>query len=42
MDKRFPIGKLQVPEEVTDAHVQQWLKEVGMYDSLFIILQIHN
>lgn len=31
MDKRFPIGKLQVPEEVTDAHVQQWLKEIEGY-----------
>src|SRR5690625_3090968 len=31
MDVRFPIGKLQVPEEVTLEYVQEWLKKVETY-----------
>ena|SRR5690625_2933258 len=31
MDVRFPIGKLQVPEEVTLEDVQEWLKEIETY-----------
>lgn len=28
---QFPIGQLQVPEQVTLAHVQQWLSEISTY-----------
>ena len=31
MDVKFPIGKLQVPEQVTLEHVQGWLKEIESY-----------
>lgn len=31
MDVRFPIGKLQVPEQVTLENVQVWLKEIDTY-----------
>lgn len=31
MDVRYPIGKLEVPEEVTLEHIQEWLKEIETY-----------
>jgi len=31
MDVRFPIGKLQVPENVTLENIQEWLKAIEMY-----------
>lgn len=31
MDVRFPIGKLQVPENVAVENVQEWLKEIETY-----------
>lgn len=31
MDVRYPIGKLQVPENVTLANIQEWLKEIETY-----------
>lgn len=31
MDVRYPIGQLQVPEEVTLENVQDWLKEIEIY-----------
>lgn len=31
MDVKFPIGKLQVPEQVTLEHVQKWLNEIDTY-----------
>ncbi|WP_339250263.1 YfiT family bacillithiol transferase [Sporosarcina sp. FSL W8-0480] len=31
MDVRFPIGELQVPENVTLENVQEWLKEIESY-----------
>ena len=31
MDVRFPIGKLQLPEEVTLENVQEWLKKIETY-----------
>ncbi|MFD1039334.1 YfiT family bacillithiol transferase [Virgibacillus byunsanensis] len=31
MDVRFPIGKLQVPEKVTFASIQEWLKQIETY-----------
>lgn len=31
MDVKFPIGTLQVPEKVTLADVQTWLKEIETY-----------
>ncbi|WP_332646009.1 YfiT family bacillithiol transferase [Lysinibacillus sp. 54212] len=31
MDVKFPIGELQVPEEVTLEHVQEWLKQIETY-----------
>lgn len=31
MDVKFPIGKLQVPDKVTLANVQEWLKEIETY-----------
>lgn len=35
MDVKFPIGKLQVPEEITLENIQVWLKEIETYaDSL--------
>lgn len=33
MDVKFPIGKLQVPETVTLANVQEWLAEIATYTS---------
>lgn len=33
MDVRFPIGKLQVPENVTLESVQEWLKQIETYTS---------
>ncbi|MFC2946955.1 YfiT family bacillithiol transferase [Virgibacillus sediminis] len=30
-DVRFPIGKLQVPEQVTLKNVQEWLMQIGTY-----------
>ncbi len=31
MNVKFPIGKLQVPEKVTTACIQGWLKEIETY-----------
>lgn len=31
MDVKFPIGKLQVPEQVTLEDVQEWLNEIDTY-----------
>lgn len=31
MDVRYPIGELQVPENVTLQNVQEWLKDIGTY-----------
>ncbi|WP_210468066.1 YfiT family bacillithiol transferase [Sporosarcina sp. 6E9] len=31
MDVRYPIGRLQVPEQVTVEGVQEWLKEIDTY-----------
>ncbi|MFD2637778.1 YfiT family bacillithiol transferase [Piscibacillus salipiscarius] len=31
MDVKFPIGELQVPNNVTLEHVQEWLKEIETY-----------
>lgn len=31
MDARFPIGELEVPEQVTLENVQGWLKEIETY-----------
>ncbi|MDW0115357.1 putative metal-dependent hydrolase [Sporosarcina thermotolerans] len=31
MDVRFPIGELQVPENVTLENVQEWLKDIESY-----------
>lgn len=31
MDVKFPIGELQVPENVTLQHVQEWLSEIDTY-----------
>lgn len=33
MDVRFPIGELQVPEQVTAESLQGWLKEIESYVS---------
>ena len=30
-DVRFPIGKLQVPKQVTLENIQEWLKEIETY-----------
>ncbi|MEK4249452.1 YfiT family bacillithiol transferase [Paenibacillus sp. FSL W7-1287] len=31
MDVKFPIGKLQVPDKVTQQNVQEWLQQIGSY-----------
>ena len=31
MDVRYPIGKLQVPNQVTVENIQEWLKEIETY-----------
>lgn len=31
MDVRYPIGELQVPENVSLQNVQEWLKDIGTY-----------
>jgi uncharacterized damage-inducible protein DinB len=31
MDVRYPIGKLQVPKQVTVENIQEWLKEIETY-----------
>lgn len=31
MDKKFPIGKLQVPQEVTEQDIHTWLTEIENY-----------
>ena len=31
MDVKFPIGQLQVPDEVTAEEVNEWLREIGSY-----------
>jgi uncharacterized damage-inducible protein DinB len=31
MDVRYPIGKLQVPKQVTVVNIQEWLKEIETY-----------
>lgn len=31
MDVKYPIGELQVPENVTLADVQEWLKDIEVY-----------
>lgn len=31
MDVRYPIGKLQVPENVTLENIQEWLKQIETY-----------
>ncbi|MFJ7679709.1 YfiT family bacillithiol transferase [Peribacillus sp. NPDC097198] len=31
MDVRFPIGELQVPEQVTLENIQEWLKNIETY-----------
>lgn len=31
MDVKFPIGKLQVPENVTMQHVEGWLKQIETF-----------
>lgn len=31
MDKKFPIGELEVPDKVTLDHVQEWLKQIETY-----------
>ncbi|ARD48669.1 metal-dependent hydrolase [Sporosarcina sp. P37] len=33
MDVKFPIGKLQVPEQVTQEDIQGWLGEITTYTS---------
>lgn len=30
---QFPIGKLQVPEQVKEQHIHQWLEEIDSYAS---------
>ncbi|MFC3210154.1 YfiT family bacillithiol transferase [Planomicrobium okeanokoites] len=31
MDVRFPIGPLQVPDDVKAEHIQEWLEKIGSY-----------
>lgn len=31
MDVRYPIGELQVPENITLGQVQEWLKEIETF-----------
>ncbi len=31
MDVKFPIGELQVPENLTKEHVEEWLKKIESY-----------
>lgn len=31
MDVRYPIGQLEVPENVTVEHIQEWLKKIETY-----------
>ena len=31
MDKRYPIGELQVPKKVTFENIQEWLKKIETY-----------
>jgi hypothetical protein len=31
MDVKYPIGKLQVPKQVTVENIQEWLKEIETY-----------
>ena len=31
MDVKFPIGKLQVPEQVTESDIQEWLSQIESY-----------
>lgn len=31
MDVKFPIGTLEVPEQVTPAHISKWLTDIGAY-----------
>lgn len=31
MDVKFPIGDIEIPENVTLDHIQQWLKEIKSY-----------
>ncbi|MGE7602635.1 YfiT family bacillithiol transferase [Peribacillus sp. NPDC097675] len=31
MDVKFPIGELQVPEQVTQENIQEWLTDIGTY-----------
>lgn len=31
MDVKFPIGQLQVPDQVTAEEVNEWLREIGSY-----------
>lgn len=31
MDVRFPIGKLQIPDNVTKENIQEWLKQIETY-----------
>ena len=31
MDLKFPIGPLQVPDDVKTEHIQEWLEKIGSY-----------
>ncbi|HEC2145079.1 TPA: putative metal-dependent hydrolase [Staphylococcus delphini] len=31
MDERFPIGALEVPENITKAHIDDWLEDIAQY-----------
>ncbi|RNF38844.1 YfiT family bacillithiol transferase [Planococcus salinus] len=31
MNVKFPIGELQVPDNVTAEHIQEWLEKIGSY-----------
>lgn len=31
MDKRFPIGQLEVPEKITQHHIEKWLTDIQYY-----------
>src|SRR5690625_4508143 len=31
MDVKFPIGQLELPEQITLAHVTEWLEEIETY-----------
>ncbi|ARJ51990.1 YfiT family bacillithiol transferase [Staphylococcus lutrae] len=31
MDKRFPIGQLEIPEHITQQHVREWVADIQTY-----------